>query len=527
MVGIRGQTVKTNCAAILIALVMATAAFAVEGPSAESDPQAGDLQADVLVYDSSPAGIIASIAAAGQGCDVILITEDRHVGGMQTSGLGNTNAGQRATVGGLTREFHRRIHAYYVNKYGAESEQVRVCDDGFHFEPHVAEKIYVRWLAETGVKCLTEEVIASVQKEGTKIISVQTDRKRTIHASIFIDASYEGDLLHIAGCKSIVGREGQHVYGESLAGIRFPPANVGQPDGKTQAYDFRLCLTDVAENQIPFRQPAGYDAATYAWHAAQFKAEPPAELRDCLPLNPMPNRKTDSRTGEWIGGSWRYPHATRDERQRIAAEHRAYSEGYLWFLLNDASIPKDIRRELGRWGYAKDEFADNGHWPYHLYVREARRLVGDFVMTQKDVTEERFKPDAVALGSYYLDVHAVQLVPDPTAVGGLRPEGGLGKARVKPYEIAYRALLPKRAEVTNLLVPVCLSSSHVAYSTIRMEPVYMMLGHASGLAAAMSLDQNVDLHALPPEKLKAQLVEEKQIIDAEPFREEWPFRRTP
>ena len=514
--------IKAICVAISVFVMFSTGTLAIGEEATERESQT-----DVLVYDSSPAGIIASIAAARAGCDVILISEDRHIGGMQTSGLGNTNAGQRATVGGLTREFHRRIHAYYVDSYGADSEQVRVSDDGFHFEPHVAERIYVDWLAEAGVRCLTEEVVTSVQKKNAKILSVHTNRQHRIRASIFIDASYEGDLLDRSGCTSIVGREGQNVYNESLAGIRFPPEMIGQPDDKTQAYDFRLCLTDVAENQIPFRRPDGYDATRYAWQAARFKAEPPAELRDCLPLNPMPNRKTDSRTGEWIGGSWRYPHAKRAERQRIAAEHRVYSEGYLWFLLNEASIPEDIRRELGRWGYAKDEFVDNGHWPYHVYVREARRLVGDYVMTQQDVTEERFKPDAVALGSYYLDVHAVQLVADPTAVGGLTAEGGLGKLRVKPYEIAYRSLLPKQAEASNLLVPVCLSSSHVAYSTIRMEPVYMMLGHACGLAAAMSLNQGIDLHSLPPEKLKARLVEEKQIIDARPFQEEWPFRKTP
>nr|MDQ3624707.1 FAD-dependent oxidoreductase [Verrucomicrobiota bacterium] len=214
-------------------------------------------------------------------------------------------------------------------------------------------------------------------------------------------------------------------------------------------------------------------------------------------------------------------------RQRIAQAHRDYSAGYLWFLLTDDSVPLPIRESLRQWGHAKDEFADNEHWPYHLYVREARRLVGDYVMTQRDVTEDRFKSDAVALGSFYLDVHAVQRVAAPEAVGGLILEGGLGGLRIKPYEISFRALLPKRRESNNLLVPVCLSASHVAYSTIRMEPVYMMLGHACGLAAAMSLARGVDLHELPAAELKARLAEQKQVLDASRFNDLWPGARQP
>jgi hypothetical protein len=480
------------------------------------------LEIDLLVYDSTPAGIIAAIAAARAGMRVVLLSEDRNVGGMQTSGLGNTNAGQRATVGGLTREFHERVHRYYVEQYGADSPQVRVCQDGFRFEPHVALAVYNAWLAESGVRCLMQEAAVAVRKSAARLLSVETDRGREIRARTFIDASYEGDLLKLAGCSYRVGREGSGEYGESLAGVRFPPEAEGQPDKKIQPFDYRLCLTDVAANRVSFQQPPDYDPVLFAWHAAQLRHKPPRTLRELLPLNPMPSGKTDSRTGEWIGASWDYPEASSAQRLLIAARHRQYAQAYLWFLLTDEAVPGHLRRELSGWGYAQDEFADNGHWPDHIYVRQARRLVGDYVMTQSDVTEHRFKPDGVALGSYYLDVHPVQLVPDEGAVGGLRAEGGLGKLRVQPYEIPYRSLLPQRTEAENLLVPVCLSASHVAYSTIRMEPVYMMLGHACGTAAALAQENSTPLHGLSTATLRERLRADGQIFDARPFTQVWP-----
>jgi len=497
---------------------------ATKASTPESD-RGRDLQADVVVFDSTPGGLIAAVAAAQSGRSVIVVTEDKHIGGMQTSGLGNTNAGQRDTVGGLTREFHERIHKYYVTKYGSDSPQVIASADGFHFEPHVAEKIYVDWLAEAGVTCLTEEPLAGVTKDGTRIVALQTATGREIRGAVFIDASYEGDLFAAAGCSHRIGREAASEYGESLAGVRFPPEKLGEADAKLQAYDYRLCLTDDPTNRVPFRKPANYDRTTYAFEAATFRADPPKSLHYALPLNMMPNRKTDSRTAEWVGHSWTYPEADRAERRKIGEAHRAYAEGYLWFLLHDESVPSEIREALSQWGYARDEFVDNDNWPYHLYVREARRLVGDYVMTERDATTDRFKPDAVAIGSFYLDVHPVERVPNPAAVGGLEPEGRIGNVRVKPYEIPYRVLLPKRAEAENLLAPVCPSTSHIAFSTVRMEPVFMMLGHACGLAAAMSLDENKSLHDLPTDRLRGKLVEQGQVIDARPFDDFWPFRK--
>lgn len=483
---------------------------------------------DFVIIDSTPSGLIAAIAAAQHGLQVAVITEDRHPGGMQSSGLGATNFGQPATVGGLTRQFHDRIRDFYIHRYGAGSEQVEACDDGMRFEPHVAEKIYADWLAEVGVTCLYEDPVIHVEKLGNRIVAVTMRSQRRIEGNLFLDASYEGDLMHQAGCSWHAGRESRQIYNESLAGVCFPPSQAGAGDHKLQAYDYRLCLTDNPANQVPFGKPEDYNADAYAWHAAQIRRTPPQVLPGLLPLNMIPNRKTDSRTGEMIGASWDWPHANLQERERIAQRHRRFSAGFIWFLLTDPRIPRNLQEELHRWGHAANEFEDNQYWPYHLYVREARRLAGDFVMTQQDVTNERHKPDAIALGSFYLDVHAVDYAPDPDSPAGLRPEGILGEVdelSLRPYEISYRALLPHLHQCENLLVTTCLSASHIAYSSIRMEPVFMQLGHAAGVAAAISTQEKVSLHQIPIRTLQEVLKAQGQQIDAAPFNDFWPIAK--
>jgi hypothetical protein len=480
---------------------------------------------DFVVVDSTPSGLVAAIAAARQGLKVAVVTEDSHLGGMQTSGLGWTNIGQEATVGGLAREFFHRVQAYYAAKYGGDSEQVQACRGGLLFESHVAEKVYRDWLHEAGVECFFEEVASGVIKNGGRIEALATASGRQIAGSVFLDAGYEGDFLAQAGCSFYVGRESAQHYGESLAGVRFPENRLGAADHKLQAYDYRLCLTKAASNRIPFSRPPAYNAHFYEWHAARFAAAPPRFVQELLPLNILPNQKTDSRTGEMVGASWDWPYATREERERIAQIHRNYSSGYLWFLLTDRRIPREFQEELHQWGNAADEFSDNGNWPYHIYVREARRLIGETVMTQKDTTNERFKANGVALASFYLDVHAVELVPGPDAPAGLYAEGRLsptGGLGLRPYEIPYRALLPRRSDCENLLVTSCLSASHVAFSSIRMEPVFMMLGHAAGMAAAICVQERLPLHEIKGEALRAALVEQGQIVDAAPFTEIWP-----
>jgi len=480
-------------------------------------------EADLIIWDSTPAGLTASVAAAREGLKVIVVTEDKHVGGLQTSGLGYTNAGQIPTIGGLTREYHERILKYYVAKYGMESPQVVASLEGFRFEPHVAEVVWEDWLTEVGVKIVRQEVIKSVEKEGARVVAMHTGSGRSFRSRMFIDASYEGDLLALAGCAFHLGRESRAQYNESLAGITYPPERAGEEDRKLQPFDYRCCLTDIPENRVPFTEPPGYNPEDYAMERARLVRMGARTLKDALPLNIMPNRKTDSRTAEWPGHSWDYIDATRDRRAEIELAHRHHSAGYLWFLMTEPSLKQSLREDAARWGLAKDEFTDNGNWPWHVYVREGRRFVGEYVMTQRDCVEDRFKPDSIGICSWYMDVHPVEI---HRVEEKFIPDGYINQA-VQPFEIPWRSVLPKAAEAENLLVPVAMSSSHVAFSSIRVEPVWMILGQSCGVAAAMSLTGKTPLHQLPAEKLKTRLTELGQVIDARPFNDFWPKRKEP
>lgn len=497
----------------------------LSGSMAHSRPDAPDMKVDVLVYESTPSGIIAAIAASKDGWDVVILSPYKHVGGMRTSGLSMPNILNRETFGGLGREFHNRILQYYVRTYGPKSRQVRDCDGGFKFEPGVAERVFRDWLAESGVTVLSEEYVTGVKKDGNRLLSVRTNLDRTISANVFVDASYEGDLLALAGVSFHVGREGRDTYDESLAGMTYPPDRKGQGDDQIQRFVFRLVLTDSLENQVPFTKPKNYHRATYMVDAAMLQSNPPTSLRDVLAFNKVPNRKTDVRVGEgWLGGSRRWPESSVYDRKVIAEEHRDYAKGYLWFLLHDHSVPDIVKQELRRWGYSRDEFVDNENWPYQLYVREARRMVGEYTMTQRDIIEKRFKPDGIAIGDFHIDVHPVQYVAIPrddaseghSHRGGVVGEGSVWKA-VNPYEIPYRALLPRRSEADNLIVSVTVSSSHIGYAAIRMEPIYMMMGHAAGVAASMSLSKKRTLHDLPVDQLRKRLKAEGAILDARGF----------
>lgn len=495
------------------------------GKSFAQAPSGVDVKTDILVYESTPSGIVTAIAASREGSDVFIVSPYKHVGGMRTSGLSMPNLLHRETFGGFGREFHDRVYQYYVRKYGANSKQVRDCDGGFKFEPRVAETVFLDWLKEAGVKVLTEEYVVDVKKEGRKIVSVRTNRGRTIVARVYVDASYEGDLFAMAGVSYHIGRESRDTYGESLAGLTYPLNRVGEPSDKIQRYVYRLVLTDSNENQIPFRKPGNFHRATYLIDEARFRANPPRALSEIISLNRIPNRKTDVRVWEgWLGGSYKWPEASLSEREAIAKEHKDYAEGFLWFLLTDDSVPDAVKDELRKWGYARDEFVDNGNWPYQLYVREARRIIGDYVMTEHDIRTSRFKPDGIAVADFYIDVHPVQYVPVSGEVaaeghshrGGVVAEGAIWET-IQPYDIPYRAMLPRRDEVENLIVPVCVSSSHIAYASIRMEPVYMAMGHAAGVAASMSIKLKRSLHDLPVDRLRKRLLAQGAVIDASNF----------
>ncbi len=515
-----GKHKKSHAIFLLSCLFLSLPALTKQVNPCHASPM---ISVDLLVYESTPSSIMAAVAAANEGLSVAMLSPYKHVGGMRTSGLAMHNLGIKETFGGLGKEFHDQVYNYYVEKYGENSPQVKSSDDGFRFEPHVAEKIFLRWLLEAGVILLTEEHITDVVKEGSKITRVITSSNRSITAKVFIDGSYEGDLLAKAGITYRVGRDSRDDFNESMAGLTYPASRAGEASDKIQRYVYRLALTDSVENQLPITKPRNYHRSMFMIDAAQFEHKPPKRLRNVLTLNGLPNRKTDVRVGEgWVGGSNGWVSANHKERKYIANEHKEYAQGYLWFLLTDRSVPAHVKSELKKWGLAKDEFVDNDNWPYQLYVREARRMMGEYVMTESDILTHRFKEDGIAIGSYMLDVHPTQYVPLEEgdhglySASGVVREGGVAHA-IKPYEIPYRSILPKKVEAENLFVTVCVSASHIAFSSIRMEPVYMMMGHAAGIASAMSVKSNTPIHNIDSKSLREELIQQKAVLDASVF----------
>jgi hypothetical protein len=525
-----------------------TIALVVPGTASQAGTKA--IEPEVAVYGGTASGVIAAVAAARAGKTVALFEPGQHLGGMVSGGLGATDTGNRAAIGGYSREFFNRVRDFYVKKYGAASPQAKDCSDGFRFEPHVAERIFHEMLKEAKVEVLFGQRVEKVVKTGPRLDSIRTVKGDEFAAAVWIDASYEGDLLARAGVSYTVGREARSQYKEPLAGVQeysrahqwpvavspfddqgkllplVQPGRAGEGalaagagDKKVQAYNFRLCMTQVKDNQVPFPKPPNYDPKRYELLARYLGKKP--DLKVAQLMNPvrMPNGKTDTNNNgpfstDHIGANWAYPDADYAGRERIWEDHVAYVQGFLYFLANDPRVPEALQKEMRSWGLAKDEFTDTGNWPHQLYVREARRMLGEFVMTQTDIMDNRKKPDSVGLGSYNTDSHHVQRVT--TKDGAVVNEGDF-QVRVLPYAISYRSLLPKATECDNLLVPVCLSASHVAYGTIRMEPVYMVLGQASGVAAALAVEGKTSMQKVPVEKLLAKLKEQKAVLDPDAF----------
>jgi hypothetical protein len=473
---------------------------------------------DVVIYGGTAGGVMAAYSAAREGLHVALLEPTRHLGGMVSGGLSWTDTGKKEVIGGYALDFYRRVGRYYeMSRYGQEIAWVH--------EPHVAEEIFRRMLAEAHVTVRTSRRLREkdgVKKEGAAVREIVMEDGSSFTAAVFIDSSYEGDVMSQAGVSYTFGRESSSQYGESLAGVRGetpkhqftvnlrardesgnllpeifpqPPGAPGAADKKVQAYNFRLCFSDDPQNQVPFARPEGYDAHRYELLARLLKARTDAEgapprLDTLMKPDRIPNHKADVNNNgafstDYLGGSWDYPDASHRRREEISREHKNYIAGFLYFLATDPRVPAATQKELNSWGLCKDEFADNGNWPYQLYIREARRMVGDFVMTQKDLQTELTKPDPIGMGSYNSDSHNVERIVTPE--GFVRNEGDM-QVPVQPYQIPYRIMLPKRAEATNLLVPVAFSASHVAYSSVRMEPQYMILGHAAGAAAKLAIE---------------------------------------
>ncbi len=490
---------------------------------------------DVVIYGGTPAGIIAALAVAQKGLTVALLNPEVHLGGMMSGGLGNSDIGNSSAIGGLAREFFERVGTVYGVKVA------------WAFEPHVAEQVFYNWVKENGVKVFPGQHLVAIKCDSGRIRFIETDQGGYFSGREFIDASYEGDLMAKSGVSYTWGRESRAVYGESLAGVQKPSpfhqfksplpayddagnllqgisssetAKIGDGDRKIQAYNFRLCLTRNKKNQVPFTKPPGYSPKQYALLLRYLTQDGKNfHINNLMYPGPLPNGKTDVNNAgpfstDFIGGNWDYPEADFKKRQEIKEAHKQYIQGLLYFLANDPNVPQRLHNSMQQWGLARDEFVDNGNWPYQLYVREARRMIGEYVMTQTDLQDNRTKNDSIGMGSYPADSHHVQRIV--TSEGKVLNEGSFSLG-VYPYEIPYRSLLPKASEVNNLIVPVCVSASHVAFGSLRMEPQFMIMGHAAGMAAFLAIRDNVPPGQIKVTELQKLLRADGQILSYREF----------
>ena len=558
----------SRVAALLVMLA------AVLSPRTAAADDGGEHEYDVVVYGGTAAGVTAAIAADRMGKSVALVCPDTHIGGMTVSGLGWTDSKNGNAVGGLSREFYHRVWQYYRDPaVWKQSTRDGYKDNGsqpgnpamndqqqvmWTFEPHAAEKVIDAWLDDSGVEVYRDHWLdrdSGVVVEDGTIRQIKMIDGTAFSAKVFIDAGYEGDLMAAAGVSHDIGRDARSDYDEALNGIRFEIKGVdryyhgdafigispyvrpgvpgsgflpgvegmmpedeqlGDADDRLQSFNFRLCLTAQPNNRVQIEKPADYDEAEYELLLRLFDAGHPSSFTD----QEMPNYKTDSNNRgvvsfDYVGGNfnedegWNYSEASYDKRREIYEDHKRYQMGLLWTLANNPRIPADQRQRNGRYGLAKDEFVDNDNWPDQMYVREARRLKGEFTMTAHHVRLNEEVPKPIGLGSYSLDSHVVRrVVVDDTIVA----EGGFYEFWDKPYPIGYGSLVPRRDEMTNLLVPVTLSASHAAFGSIRMEPTYMILGHTSGVAAALAIDKDAAVQNLDYDALARTLREQGQLL---------------
>lgn len=496
---------------------------------------------DVFIYGATPAGITAALELAKRGYKVRIAECSRFIGGMTTSGLGATDLGAEQAIGGYAKRFYEEVSNYY----GIEN-----C---VHFEPHVAQLIFKRWLDERQIDVQTEQFIAIVNKQNTTIIEVTMEDGTVYHAKQFIDASYEGDLLAKAGVTYFVGREAGTTYKEIYNGVQFgtqhhkfesfidpykiegdPESGLlygisdesvdeqnGAEDHRIQAYNFRLCLTQ--QKKVAFPKPNGYNRTHYALLLRYIKAG----HWDAMKLHTkLMNGKTDLNnhgaiSTDFIGMNSEFPESSYEKREVIYQQHVTYVAGLLYFLANDEQVPNEVQEEVQKWGIAADEFLTTNHWPPQLYIRESRRMISNYVMTEHHAMHRAVCEQPVAIASFHMDSHHCRRV----VVNGRVVNEGDIQVLVKPFMIDYRALVPNQSECTNLLVPVCLSASHIVYGSIRMEPVFMMLGQVVGTAASIALDQNQAVQQISYELLKQQLVHNGQIVEWNALFEDNPLVR--
>lgn len=524
---------------IILVLVACITTFVSSGFQSKTETPA---KVDICIYGGTAAGVIAAYTAKKMGKSVMLIEPGTHLGGMTSGGLGQTDIGNKYAISGLSLDFYRRIGKHY-----GKFEQ-------WIFEPHVAKKYLQQYLDEAGIKVTYNSRIVSASKKGSNIQSISLENSvnpeastnMTIEASMFIDCSYEGDLMARAGVSYAVGREANADYNETINGVQlmdghqFPngidPYKIpGKPesgllwgisnekllpngtgDRKAQAYNYRICLTSDPANQIPITQPDAYDASRYELLVRLMNKQPERKtLNDYFIWSRMPNSKTDinNRNGfstDMIGMNYEYPDGDYATRARVIKDHEVYTKGLLYFVGHDPRVPQELRNEMLKWGYPKDEYTDSGNWSPQLYIREARRMVGNYVMTQANCEGKQVVKDGVGMAAYTMDSHNIQRV---VVNGMVKNEGNVEVGGFGPYPISYQAIVPKEKECGNLLVPVCLSATHIAYGSIRMEPVFMVLAQSAATAAAMAIDAKVNVQKLDVTKLRDRLAS-KPLVDA-------------
>jgi len=526
-------------------------------------PSSDDISADVIIYGGTSAAVITAVQLSKMDKSVIIVSPDTHLGGLSSSGLGWTDIGNKAVIGGLSREFYQRIYNHYQEddswkwqlseEYGNQGQGMAAIDGDkktmWIFEPSVAETIFEDFITENDIKVYRDHWLdrtSGVEVVDGKIKSIKTLNGQVFKGKIFIDATYEGDLLASAGVSYHVGREANDVYGETWNGIQtgvlhhahhFADRKIspyliegdsssgllpgivadygekGQGDHRVQAYCFRLCLTKIEENREPFERPDGYDSTDYEL-LVRILNDGWRETFD--KFDPIPNAKTDVNNHgpfsfDYIGANYDYPEASYERREEIIEQHKIYQKGLLYFYANDPRVPEDIQEEMSKWGLAKDEFVDNGYWPHQIYVREARRMIGEYVTTENDVMGRRDVNESIGMGSYTMDSHNTMRYLTPE--GYVQNEGDIGVHPDEPYQIHLGSVLPKKEECTNLIVPVAVSSSHIAFGSIRMEPVFMILGQSAGVIASLAIDKKAQVQEVTYAEIRDALLTEGQILE--------------
>jgi len=525
---------------------------------------AQETQHDIVIYGGTSGGIIAAIQAKKSGRSVALVSPTIYLGGLTTSGLGWTDLGRGKILGGLSRDFYTRIYHYYEKKESWKwEEQANYENKGQGqaalnpktliasvFEPSVASATFKDMLKEYDITVVTGrlDLKNGVIMNGRRIQKIRTEDGRLFAGKMFIDTTYEGDLLPGAGVSFTTGREPNAKYNETVSGIQAkksvknqlpngidpyikpgdpsggllpgvnpdPGGEDGQGDHRLQAYCFRMCLTDVAANRVSFTKPEGYDEGSYE---ILFRAIEAGQKADFTKFSPVPNRKTDSNNTGGIsnnpiglnyGKDWNWTTLNHEERAALAKKHEYWQRGLMWTLQNHPRVSQKIRDKYSQWGLAKDEFTDNGHWPHQLYIREARRMVSDFVMTEHHCTRKQPVPESIGLAAYTMDSHNVQRI---VKNGMVKNEGDIQKGIPGEYPVSYRTIIPKKGECENLLVPWSLSASHMAFGSIRMEPVFMILSQSAVIAADICIKENQSVQELNYDKLRPALIAAKQALD--------------